>query len=149
MMQERNILNGAFTVILSEFLNGLYPLRWMCVLVLALVILDLRVGIGAAKKRGEKIRISRAGRRTINKLMDYSCWLLFAVALGKAVGEPLSIPLLPLVAMLFALGFEIDSVINNWCEIKGKKYKFSLLKWLKKKNDVFDIIEENENKKEK
>ena len=99
-MDERNVINGMMAVVLSEFVDFLYPLRFFLLAAVVLVLVDLRFGIEAAKFRKEKIRKSRAGRRTINKMVDYLCWILLAGALDKAFGIPFDIPLLPALVLL-------------------------------------------------
>lgn len=66
-MSERNTISATVTVFMSGFMDFIEPLKWFLLLGLMLILADLRFGIAAAKKRGEKIRISRAGRRSINK----------------------------------------------------------------------------------
>ena len=37
------------------------------------IVCDLFFGCEAARKRGERVRISRAVRRTVNKMCEYLC----------------------------------------------------------------------------
>ena len=108
-MSERNTISAMVSVFMSGFMDFIEPLKWFMLLALILIIVDLRFGIAAARKRGEKIRFSRAGRRTINKMVDYLCWILLAGAIGKAFGIPFDIPLLPSIVLLVIYGFEINS----------------------------------------
>ena len=68
-MNDNNLFSSIFAVLgasITSFYAHLAP--WL-LLGMILVIADLRFGIMAAKKRGEKIRFSRAIRRTINKMV--------------------------------------------------------------------------------
>ena len=120
------------------------PLKWFMLLAVILIIADLRFGIAAAKKRGEQIRFSRAGRRTINKIVDYLCWILLAGAIGKAFGLPFDIPILPAIVLLVIYGFEINSCYGNYFEAHGKKVKVNIFKYFSKKADIIDVEEKEE-----
>lgn len=78
-MEETNsIFATAWSIIgatIANFYSHLAP--WL-LLGVVLVFVDLRFGVLAAKKRGERIRTSRAWRRTINKMVDYLCWVTLA-----------------------------------------------------------------------
>lgn len=126
---------------MSSFMDFIEPLKWFLLLGLILIFADLRFGIAAAKKRGEKIRISRAGRRTINKIVDYLCWILVAGAMGKAFGIPFNIPILPAITLLVVCGLEINSVFMNYFEARGKKVKVNIFKYFAKKSDIIDVEE--------
>lgn len=146
-MDERNVINGMLTVVLSEFVDFLYPLRFFLLAAVVLVLVDLRFGVEAAKFRKERIRKSRAGRRTINKMVDYLCWILLAGVLDKAFGIPLDLPLLPTLVLLVVYGLEINSCYSNYFEAHGKKVKVSVFKWFAKKIDIIEVEEtNNENK---
>lgn len=146
-MDERNVINGMAAVALSEFLGFLHPLRFFLLAGAVLILADLRFGIEAAKARKEKIRKSRAGRRTINKMVDYLCWILLAGALDKAFGIPFDIPLLPALVLLVVYGFEINSCYSNYFEAHGKKVKVNIFKLFEKKTDIIEV-EEKENEKD-
>ncbi len=146
-MDERNVINGMAAVALSEFLGFLYPLRFFLLAGAVLILADLRFGIEAAKARKEKIRKSRAGRRTINKMVDYLCWILLAGALDKAFGIPFDIPLLPALVLLVVYGFEINSCYSNYFEAHGKKVRVNIFKLFAKKTDIIEV-EEKENEKD-
>jgi len=151
-MDERNVLSGVTATALAGFVDFFQPLAWMSLVGLCLVVLDYRFGLAAARIRGEQIRKSRARRRTANKIVDYICWVFLAATLNQAVAEPLSIPLLPMLVMLFIYRIEIDSVYGNWCESRGQKRK-SLWKILiaifSKKDKMFEVLNyEDENEDE-
>lgn len=145
-MGERNIIGGVTTALFAGFMDFLEPLKWFMLFALILIIVDLRFGIMAAKKRGEVIRISRAGRRTINKMIDYLCWILVAGGLGKAFGIPFDIPILPAAVLLVVYGFEVNSLFGNYFEAHGKHVNVNIFKFFGKKSDIIDVDEGQDNK---
>ena len=147
-MQEKNIINGMLAVFLSEFFAFLTPLKWLAFCGIILIIADLRFGVMASKKRGEVIRTSRAVRRSVNKLIDYTCWVLLACALEHTFAVPFHIPLMPTLVMLIVYGVEIDSIFSNYFEYRDINIKVSIVGFVKKKiGDLFDIKEVNDEKK--
>ena len=147
-MQEKNIINGMLAVFLSEFFAFLTPLKWLAFCGIILIIADLRFGIMASKKRGEKIRTSRAIRRSINKLIDYICWVLLACALEHTFAVPFHIPLMPTLVMLIVYGVEIDSIFSNYFEYRDINIKVSIVEFIKKKiGDLFEIKEAQNDKR--
>lgn len=146
-MHEKNIINGTFAVFLSGFFDFLAPLKWLALCGIVLIIADLRFGVMASKKRGEVIRTSRAVRRSVNKLIDYTCWVLLACALEHTFAQPFHIPLMPTIVMLVVYGVEINSIFANYFEYKGLNLKVDIFKWFKKKsNDLIDIEEVKDDK---
>ena len=143
-MGERNTIRAMMGTLMSGFMDFIEPLKWFMLLAVILIIADLRFGIAAAKKRGEQIRFSRAGRRTINKIVDYLCWILLAGAIGKAFGLPFDIPILPAIVLLVIYGFEINSCYGNYFEAHGKKVKVNIFKYFSKKADIIDVEEKEE-----
>lgn len=143
-MGERNTIGAMMATIMSGFMDFIEPLKWFMLLAIILIFVDLRFGIAAAIKRGEKIRFSRAGRRTINKIVDYLCWILLAGAIGKAFGLPFDLPILPAIVLLVIYGFEINSCYGNYFEVHGKKIKVNIFKYFSKKTDIIDVEEKEE-----
>lgn len=141
-MGERNTIGGIAATMMSGLMDFLTPLRWFMLLAFILIIADLRFGIEASRQRGEKIRFSRAGRRTINKMVDYLCWILLAGAIGKAFGIPFDMPILPAAVLLVIYGFEINSCYGNYFEAHGKKVKVNIFKYFGKKSDIIDMEDE-------
>ena len=137
---------GFVSVFLSECADFLIPLKWFLILGFILTIVDLRFGIAAAQKRGETIRMSRAGRRTINKIIDYFLWVVLAGCLGKAFGISFNIPILPAIILIGAYGFELNSIFENYYESRGKHVKVNIFKYFSKKADIIDIEDERENR---
>ena len=146
-MQERNII-GAFTAsVLSPFIEGWQQMLWFLILAIILILGDLRFGIAAAKKRGERIRPSRAVRRSINKLVDYICWLSIATVVGINFGTVFDIPLLSVIIMAVVCIIEMSSIIDNYLEYKGIKKKVNLIKLIAhifRRPEVEEVLESTE-----
>lgn len=131
-MQERNVLSGAVATVVSPFVDGWENIVAWLIVATILILVDLRFGIGAAKQRGEQVRISRAARRTINKLVDYICWISVAWVLGGSFGKVFDIPLLAAVIMLVVCAVELSSIFDNYFEARGINKKFNVFKFLSK-----------------
>lgn len=131
-MNERNVISGTTAAILSPFVDGWQELVVWLIVAVVLIIADLRFGIEAARKRGETIRNSRAVRRTINKFVDYICWISIAWVLGGSFGKIFGLPLLPAVTMMGVCVIELSSIIDNYCEARGIKKKFNGWKFFTK-----------------
>ena len=135
-MNERNVINGTLASYLAWAADFVSPIRWFLLAALALVLADLKFGIDAARHRGEVIRKSRAVRRSINKVIDYLCWILVATSFGQAFGTPFGTPVLPAVVLLVVYGCEINSCFNNYFEAHGSRMRINIFKWFKSKNDI-------------
>lgn len=142
MLQERNIISGTFATVFSSFVEGWESLVVWLIVAFILIMVDLRFGLKAASIRGEKIRGSRAVRRTINKMVDYICWISIAWALGNSFGKIFNVPLLVAIIMLIVCSIEISSIFDNYFEYKGISKKFNVWKFFSK---IFKIsaIEES------
>ena len=146
-MQERNIIGGVAASVLSPFIEGWQQMLWFLILAIILILGDLRFGIAAAKKRGERIRPSRAVRRSINKLVDYICWLSIATVVGINFGTVFDIPLLSVIIMAIVCLIELSSIIDNYLEYKGIKKKVNIIKLIAhifRRPEVEDILESTE-----
>ena len=117
---------------LAEWQGLLYSMRWMITLALVLILADLWFGVSASKHRGDKIRRSRAGRRTFNKIIDYLCYIFIGVTIGKAIAEPYGVdPIIAAItAMVLCYCFEIDSIYGHILELHNIKVKYSIWKLL-------------------
>lgn len=148
-MSDRNIISAMAASFLAPFVEIIGAMKWFFILAPILIICDLWFGIQAAKKRGEKIKKSRAIRRTINKIVDYLCWIFLAATMGQAIGAPLEIPILPVLIMLIIVGVELESCVVNYFESKGKHVKFNWRKLFgKKAESMLDgVIEESKDDK--
>lgn len=112
------IVEGTVSSMMVVFLhNTLYALIPYFFIIIAIVILDLVQGIRAAKKRKEEIRVSRAIRRTVSKLFEYVCWILFAGSLLTATSSQW----LFYVILVIPFVTEFYSIITNYLFASGKK----------------------------
>ena len=146
-MQERNIIGGVTASVLSPFIEGWQQMLWFLILAIILILGDLRFGIAAAKKRGERIRPSRAVRRSINKLVDYICWLSIATVVGINFGTVFDVPLLSVIIMTIVCIIELSSIIDNYLEYKGIKQKVNLIKLIAHifhRPEIEDVLESTE-----
>ena len=146
-MQERNIIGGVAASVLSPFIEGWQQMLWFLILAIILILGDLRFGIAAAKKRGERIRPSRAVRRSINKLVDYICWLSIATVVGINFGTVFDVPLLSVIIMAVVCIIEMSSIIDNYLEYKGIKKKVNLIKLIAhifRRPEIEDVLESTE-----
>lgn len=138
-MTERNVIFGVSATVLSALLESVEQLHWLMMLGVILIIADLRFGIRASRVRGEKIRLSRAVRRTINKAVDYLCWVLLAISIGATFGESIGVKILPILVMLVIYGVEINSCFSNYFEAKGAHFRVDVFKWFTRKVDIIEI----------
>lgn len=150
MLEEKSLASGTVATVLSPFVDGWEKLVWWLIVAVVLIIADLNFGIKAARTRKETIRRSRALRRSINKLVDYICWIAIAWVLGGTFSSPFNIPLLPLIVMCFVYGIELQSIIDNYLEYRGVKKRLSLFKlifgWIKKP-ELANAIEDADKEK--
>ena len=146
-MTERNIIGGFTAAVLSPFVEGWQHMLWFLILAIILILGDLRFGIAAAKKRGEKIRPSRAVRRSLNKLVDYICWLSIATVVGVNFGSAFGLPLLSVIIMAVVCIIEMSSIIDNYLEYKGIKKKVNVIKLIARifhRPEFEDVLESTE-----
>lgn len=125
---------GAPLVFIKELLDIMYDLRWWLILAFVLIIADLWFGIRGAKLRGEKIRKSTAGRRTMNKFVDYMLYILVGTSIGMAIGQPYGFNPMIVSCTILALcyAFEVDSIYGHICEIHNVNKRLNIWKaiWL-------------------
>lgn len=142
MTMTHNLATAAimWAVFASEALNALHDLRWMLVLMVTLILTDFwwgwsenRMHYKAAKSKRErekyKFHFSAAGRRTLNKLVDYMTYLLVGCVTGLAVTEPLGIcGHTTTAAVGIGLGclFELSSIAGHVCAVKGFDVRLNL-----------------------
>ena len=143
-MNERNVIGGFTAAVLSPFIEGWQQMLWFLILAVILILGDLRFGIAAAKVRGEKIRPSRAVRRSLNKLVDYICWLSIATVVGINFGSVFGLPLLSVIIMAVVCIIEMSSIVDNYLEYKGIKKKINVIKLIARifrRPDFEDVLE--------
>lgn len=130
---------------IANFYSHLAP--WLLLGAVALLV-DLRFGIKAAKARGETVRTSRAIRRTLNKAIDYLGIVTLAEMLSRTFGVSLGVPIVSMGMLFIIYGIELSSILNNYFEYKGLPWKFNLLKFLRKKSELAESIEESQAEQE-
>lgn len=144
----------------AECLSAVYDLRWMIILSAILIGADYWWGLRElsekrkkAKRKVEKekfkFRFSEAGRRTLNKCVDYLTFLLVGCVTGLAITEPMGIcghTVTAAIGLGFGCAFEISSIIGHVCFVKGVYIKINwkrlivavlTLKW-KQLADIFN-----------
>lgn len=127
-MGERNVLMASTTVILSplvEFYDKMLP--WI-MLAAVLIVVDCRFGVKAAVVRKEKIRISRMWRRSLNKLVDYVCWVTLAGLCTQSFGAALGVPIVSVGLLFVVYGIEISSCVNNYFSYKRIRKRLNFWK---------------------
>lgn len=130
---------------IANFYSHLAP--WLFLGAVALIV-DLRFGIKAAKTRGEKVRTSRAIRRTLNKSVDYLGIVTLAEMLSRTFGVSIGVPVVSMGMLFIIYGIEISSILNNYFEYKGLPWRFDIIKFLRKKTELADAIETDEDRSE-
>lgn len=144
-MQDRNVIGGSTAAVISPFVDFYQNLIPFLILAVALIYVDSRFGVKAAKVRKETIRPSRMWRRAINKLVDYICWITLAGMIGNTFGVKFHIPLLSVIVLCIVYGIELTSIFNNYFEYKGIKKKFNGLKFFANvfgKPEITECIED-------
>ena len=111
----------------------------------------MRYGLRAARKRGEEIRHSRAWRRSLNKLVDYICWLSISWFFGLTFGRDFGVPIISYVVLAVIYIIEMQSILDNYLEYKGMSKKVSLWKLFKSifrkaEVEIEEAVEEKEEK---
>lgn len=145
-MQERNVISGTTATVFSSFADGMESLAVWLLAAFVLIVVDLRFGVKAALARGEKIRGSRVIRRTVNKMVDYICWISLALVLGGSFGKAFDMPLLVAIVMLVVCCIEISSIFDNYFEYKGMGKHFNVWKFFSRLFKVSAIEESIEDK---
>lgn len=129
---ESNSFNTIFKTGIIGFTSECYAiifdLRWMILLAFVLILSDFWFGISVRRMQGIEVRKSIAGRRTLNKVIDYLCYVLLGAVIGKAIGDPYGLnPItVSITIMILCYCFEIDSIYNHICELHGVKKRYSI-----------------------
>ena len=145
----------------AECLQAVYDLRWMIVFAVLLIGTDFWWGVRElsmhhqqaatrAEKAKTKFHFSQAGRRTLNKMVDYLTYLLIGCVAGLAITEPMGIAdhtTTSAVGLGFGCLFELSSIVGHIAAVKGINIKLNLkaliVAIIKKKNeDIAEILDE-------
>lgn len=153
MGTERNVIGGFTATVLTPMIDGWGKLVPYIIFAIVLILADLRYGVKAARKRGEEIRLSRAWRRSLNKLVDYICWLSISWFFGLTFGKDFGVPIISYVVLAIIYVIEMQSILDNYLEYKGLNKKVSLWKLFKslfKKAEVEieEVVVDKEEKKD-
>lgn len=146
MGETNNLFASAMVAIgmaLCDFYSNLAP--WL-LLGMVLVLVDLRFGLLAAKTRKEDIRPSRALRRTLNKTVDYLCWVTVAEVCSQTFEIILGAPLVSMAMLFIIYGIELNSCVNNYLEYKGIKKRWNFFRLVGKENLLQDKQEKDPEK---
>lgn len=132
------------TVFIKESLEHMVP--WL-IATAAVIFCDLCFGIRKSMMMGEEIRISKAARRTMGKMVTYFSFVCMVCMIGVAVGGDYGIEKW---TCLLVCAIEFSSILSNILKPKGydlnMKELISLIlgKALKTDKDLSKIIEKEE-----
>ena len=141
MEESNNLFAAAMSAIGATIANFYTHLAPWLLLGAVLVLVDLRFGILAARRRGETIRTSRAVRRTVNKMMDYLCWVTVAELASRTFGVTIGVPVVSMGTLFVIYAIEFNSCMNNYFEYKGVKGRFDIWRLIRRRN-VSEIIDD-------
>lgn len=104
----------------------------------------------AEDKERHKFHFSQAGRRTLNKCVDYLTYLLVGCVAGLAITEPMGIAEHTTTAAIglgFGMLFELSSIVGHIAVVKGINIKLNLKKLIvaiikHKSEEVAEILDE-------
>lgn len=155
---------GALIPILGiEIQDAVFELRFMIGAMIILTLADFWWGTRELRYRREKAlragnaelakvyeyRGSRAGRRTLNKMVDYMTYLLVGAFLGYAITEPLGCAShITTAAIGLGLGcaFDVSSIIGHVLAVKGLKWdakEFFVGLFKTKAPELGEVLEES------
>ena len=145
-MTETVVQNSATAILTSIFYQALADsIIW---LVAVVIVCDLFFGCEAARKRGERVRISRAVRRTVNKMCEYLCWVMLGITISIGFAADW------LKYLIFAIiyGNELSSCLSNYFAAKGKRITFNVFSLLGRRLGIDELEQchiEEDNRAEK
>lgn len=129
MTTNNNTLNavntaveGGATIGIMAFFSTamIQTLPWL-LLAIPFLLLDLLYGIRAARHRGDKVRMSTAVRRSVDKAVAYIMWVAAAVMLAQLFG----VAWLDKAVLALVFGNEFISIIGNYLETKNVELSIS------------------------
>lgn len=151
----------SWTVFGAECLGAVYDLRWMIIFAIVLIATDFWWGCREMKMEREKatsralkekfkFHFSQAGRRTLNKAVDYLTYLLVGCVAGLAITEPMGIATHTTTAAVglgFGMLFELSSIVGHIAAVKGINIRLNLKKLIvaiikHKSEEVAEILDE-------
>lgn len=146
-----------------EIQDAVFELRFMIGAMIILTLADFWWATRELRYRREKAlragnaelakvyeyRGSRAGRRTLNKIVDYLTYLLVGAFLGYAITEPLGCAShITTAAIGLGLGcaFDVSSIIGHVLAVKGLKWdvkEFFVGLFKTKAPELGEVLEES------
>ncbi len=130
------IVQGSTTAILTSiFYQALADsIIWLVIAAVAIVC-DLFFGCEAARHRGERVRLSRAVRRTGNKACEYLCWIM----LGITISIGFAAEWLKYAIFAVIYGNELSSCLSNYFEAKGKHITLNIFSLLGQRLGISEL----------
>lgn len=124
----------------GECLQVVTDLRWLIILAGVLIAGDFWWGWRESKMHREEAKTdaerekyewhnSRAVRRTLNKIVDYTSYMLVGVVFGLALTEPWGIcdhTTAAMAGMLFGCACEVSSIFGHIAYVKGVRIKINI-----------------------
>lgn len=136
-MTETVVQNSTTAILTSIFYQALADsIIWLVIAAVAIVC-DLFFGCEAARRRGERVRFSRAVRRTGNKVCEYLCWVMLAITIS--IGFSAAWLKYAIFAVIY--GNELSSCLSNYFEAKGKRITFNLFSLLGRRLGIDEIAD--------
>lgn len=117
------VSSGITTTAVLFFRDAVIAMLPFLFVAVPLVVLDLNFGIKAARHRGERVRFSRAFRRTFGKAMEYTAWIVFAATASIAF-EAKWVEWIVMGAVFIN---ELASVVGNYAETKDVEISWAYL----------------------
>ena len=156
-MDVRDVTRVSSTVgmsFLGEIQQLVFDMRWFIALAIVLIVVDFKFGKEKSQIENIPFRKSRAVRQTVNKFIDYMCWLFFAAVMGKAFGSPYGVDVIFIAAVVMTVVclIELDSIIDNYLVAKGYhaiSLRTFIIALVKRKNkDIGEALDETLKDKE-
>lgn len=134
-MTETVVQNSAIAILTSIFYQALADSIIWLVVAAVVIVCDLFFGCEAARKRGERVRISRAVRRTVNKMCEYLCWVMLGITISIGFAADW------LKYLIFAIiyGNELSSCLSNYFAAKGKRITFNVFSLLGRRLGIDEL----------
>lgn len=151
----------SWTVFGAECLQAVNDLRWMIIFAALLIATDFWWGVrelnmlhsqaeSRLDKERTKFHFSQAGRRTLNKAVDYLTYLLVGCVAGLAITEPMGIATHTTTAAVglgFGCLFELSSIVGHIAAVKGINIRLNLKRLLvaiikHKSEELAEVIDE-------
>lgn len=144
-MTETVVQTSTTAILTSIFYQALADsIIWLVIAAVAIVC-DLFFGCEAARRRGERVRLSRAVRRTGNKACEYLCWVMLSITFS--IGFAAEWLKYAIFAIIY--GNELSSCLSNYFAAKGKRISFNVLSLLGRRlgiDEIADVKIENVNR---